>query len=164
MSQGPLNPGALDIASNGRPRAHRGDTMSPETRSRVMKHIKGKGTEPELLLARELRRAGLRWISHDPSLVGRPDFVFRQARVAVFVDGDFWHGWRFSLWCHKLSQAWEEKIQKNRDRDRRVHRKLRRLGWAVLRIWEHQINKDASLCAEKIKNKIRIQLINHNFP
>jgi len=68
--------------------------------------------------------------------------VFRQEKVAVFIDGDFWHGWRFPLWKDKLSESWEEKIGRNRERDKKNHDRLRRLGWKVIRLWEHQIHGD----------------------
>lgn len=116
--------------------------MSPEKRSALMARIKGKDTLPEREIARGLASAGVAWESHARDLPGRPDFVFRTARVAVFVDGDFWHGWRFPQWQDKLSEAWELKIAVNRARDRRNHRKLRRMGWKVIRIWEHQICQD----------------------
>jgi DNA mismatch endonuclease (patch repair protein) len=83
-------------------------------------------------------------------LPGRPDFVFVRARVAVFVDGDFWHGWRFPLWEHKLSPFWKKKIGDNRVRDLRNFRKLRTAGWVVLRIWEHEIKDDPARCVDRI--------------
>jgi len=126
-----------------RERAHRGDIMSSETRSRVMARIRGKDTGPELLLANSLAGHGLAWESHARDLPGRPDFVFRQAKIAVFVDGDFWHGRNFGQWRHKLSEKWELKIASNRRRDRINDRLLRTMGWQIVRIWEHQI--DASL-------------------
>jgi len=84
------------------------------------------------------------------ALPGRPDFVFAAARVAVFVDGDFWHGWRFPQWRDKLSEKWEAKIEATRRRDARNYRKLRRMGWKVVRLWEHQIERDMSSCLEKV--------------
>lgn len=123
-------------------RRHRGDIMSPETRSRVMARIRGKGTGPELRLAALLSEAGFAWESHAPDLPGRPDFVFRDQQIAVFVDGDFWHGWRFPVWRDKLSVAWEAKIEATRLRDARNFRRLRRSGWRVIRIWEHQLARE----------------------
>ena len=127
-------------------RRHRGDIMSPETRSAVMARIKGKNTGPEQLFQRELALRGVRCENHCKDLLGRPDFVFRKSRLAVFVDGDFWHGWRFPVWRDKLSVEWEKKIAGNRVRDLRVHRSLRRAGWQVIRIWEHQIERDLNSC------------------
>ena len=111
-----------------RPRAHRGDIMSVETRSRVMSRIRGKDTGPERLTLALLLEAGIDLEQQARDLPGRPDFVLRQERIAIFVDGSFWHGWRFPAWRHKLSEAWEAKIEANRQRDRRNHARLRRWG------------------------------------
>jgi len=113
--------------------------MSPEKRSALMSCIKGKNTLPERLVAGALEEGGFEWESHARDLPGRPDFVFRGAMIAVFVDGDFWHGWHFCTWRDKLSVEWEAKIGANRARDQRNFRKLRRQGWIVIRLWEHQI-------------------------
>jgi DNA mismatch endonuclease (patch repair protein) len=116
--------------------------MSVEKRSAVMAKIKGRDTGPERRIAAAFESLGLSWESHVRDLPGRPDFVFRDVKVAVFVDGDFWHGWRFSAWRDKLSEKWEAKIAGNRARDIRNHRRLRRMGWKVFRLWEHQIDRD----------------------
>jgi len=126
------------------------DIMSKEKRSALMSRIRGKNTKPELAVGSALRKAGFRPIRHYGRLPGRPDFVFVRARVAVFVDGDFWHGWRFPLWEHKLTPFWRDKIATNRERDQRNFRELRRDGWTVIRIWEHQIEKDLEGCIERI--------------
>lgn len=115
-----------------------------------MARIKGKDTGPEVQLAEAFRGQGLEWESHVRDLPGRPDFVFRAAMVAVFVDGDFWHGWRFSQWRHKLSEHWEAKIEENIRRDMRNHRRLRRTGWRVIRLWEHQVERDVAACLARV--------------
>ncbi len=127
-------------------------TSSPQTfsttltdatkRSAVMAKIRWRDTGPERILAALLRDASLTFESHARDLPGRPDFVFRDRRVAVFVDGDFWHGWRFPVWRDKLSEAWEAKIEATRLRDSRNFRHLRRSGWRVVRVWEHQLARD----------------------
>lgn len=129
---------------------HRGDIMSPEKRSAVMARIRGRGTKPELILARLIRKAGRSFQQHQSDLPGRPDFVFRRARVAVFVDGSFWHGWRFPAWRLKLSEKWEAKIEANIRRDRRNRARLRRHGWKVVRIWEHQLEADPQACLRRV--------------
>lgn len=133
------------LASSNRPdeviRTHRGDIMSPATRSAVMARIKGKDTGPERAVARMLLDHGLKPECHVRDLPGRPDFVLRTRNVAIFVDGDFWHGWRFPAWRLKLSEKWDHKIEANRRRDVRNHAKLRRAGWKVVRIWEHQLSR-----------------------
>lgn len=137
-----------------RPRAHKGDIMSVEKRSALMSRIRGTNTGPERKMAAALEALELVWESHARDLPGRPDFVFREAQVAVFVDGDFWHGWRFPAWRHKLSEKWERKIETTRLRDRKNHRRLRRMGWIVLRFWEHSIRRDVSTLADKVSNAI----------
>ena len=128
--------------------------MSKEKRSALMSRIKGRDTKPELIVARALNRHGLRPKRHDNRLPGRPDFVFVRAKVAVFVDGDFWHGWRFPAWEHKLTPFWHEKIAANKARDQRINRKLRKAGWTVIRVWEHQIQRDLEGCIERIVRPI----------
>ena len=131
-------------------RLHRGDIMSPAKRSALMSRIHGKGTKPELVIAGLLAEAGLSCEEHARDLPGRPDFVLRDCRVAIFVDGDFWHGWRFPVWRLKLSEKWERKIEATRLRDARNFRALRRAGWKVIRLWEHQIKKSPADCLARI--------------
>jgi DNA mismatch endonuclease (patch repair protein) len=131
-------------------RRHRGDIMSPEKRSAVMARIKGRNTGPELAIAAGLAARGLAWEGHARDLPGRPDFVFREDKVAVFVDGDFWHGWRFPQWRDKLSEKWEAKIDGNRRRDVRNRGLLRRKGWKVVRLWEHQVSTDIDACVVRV--------------
>lgn len=108
-------------------------------------------------MAIALSEIGLEFEQHCSDLTGKPDFVFRDVKVAVFVDGDFWHGFRFPLWEHKMTEKWREKISATRTRDRRNFAKLRRLGWKVVRIWEHQVERDPSVCAQRIAEAINDQ-------
>lgn len=136
-------------------RLHKGDIMSVETRSAVMSRIRGRDTGPERAMAAAFMARGLNWESHVRELPGRPDFVFRAERVAVFVDGDFWHGWRFPQWREKLSDKWEDKIEATRRRDARNHQRLRRMGWKVVRIWEHQIDRSHEACVMRVVSCLR---------
>jgi DNA mismatch endonuclease, patch repair protein len=124
--------------------------MSAERRSRVMARIRGKNTSPERAIFAELRRRKANYAKHVKNLPGRPDVVFQRARLVVFIDGDFWHGWRFPLWQHKLSAKWRNKIAATRARDQRNFAKLRRLGWRVIRIWEHQVEFSPHECVDRI--------------
>lgn len=101
-----------------------------------------------------LRAMGLHSERHARDLPGCPDFVFREARVAVFVDGDFWHGRKFHEWRHKLSEKWEAKIEATRRRDRKVRRQLRMAGWVVVPLWEYDIGRSAEACAKRIKRVV----------
>ncbi len=122
-----------------------------------MSRIRGKDTGPERALAAEMARLGLEWEEHAKDLPGTPDFVFRSEKIAVFVDGDFWHGWRFPAWKDKLSPKWEEKIERNRKRDRKNHRKLRRWGWTVVRFWEHDLSDDIEACGRRIWDILEVR-------
>jgi DNA mismatch endonuclease (patch repair protein) len=124
--------------------------MCPEKRSALMSRIRGKGTKPERIIAGLLRQAGLAFEEHARDLRGRPDIVLRQAKILVFVEGDFWHGWRFPAWRLKLSEQWERKIEGNRIRDLRNFQALRRAGWRVIRIWEHQVERDPERCIARV--------------
>ena len=137
------------------PGRNRGDIMSVEKRSELMRRIRGKNTTPERIVARSLRSLGLRFQRHVRGMPGSPDFVFSDQMVAVFIDGDFWHGWRFPLWEHKMTQFWRMKISANRARDRRNFAKLRQRGWKVVRIWEHQVEANAVRCVMRIQNALR---------
>ena len=134
------------------------DRMSVERRSALMSSIKGKDTRPERLLRSLLHREGMRFQKHRRDLPGTPDIVFTRARVAVFVDGDFWHGFRFPAWRQRLSPGWARKIETNRQRDRRNFQRLRRMGWSVVRIWEHQIYRDPVLTAQRVRQLVETSL------
>ena len=130
------------------------DIMSPEQRSRVMSRNRGKNTTPERYIAALLRAAGLNFKRHERALPGCPDFVFTESRVAVFVNGDFWHGWRFPLWGHRMGQFWRQKIADTRARDRRNFQRLARSGWKIVRIWEHQVESEVVACVERIARAV----------
>ena len=132
------------------PGIHRGDSMSAEKRSALMARIRGRNTGPERIIGHRLRQLRIHFTTHPANLPGRPDIVFRRLKLAVFIDGDFWHGWRFPLWQHKLSEKWRDKISANRARDARNFRKLRRLGWMVIRIWEHEVESRPARSIERI--------------
>lgn len=115
-----------------------------------MARIKSANTKPERIVFAELRKRGIPSSRHVGGLPGRPDIVMSGMQLAVFIDGDFWHGWRFPLWKHKLQKRWRDKIATTRRRDQRNFRRLRRLGWKVLRLWEHQIENDPERCVARI--------------
>jgi DNA mismatch endonuclease, patch repair protein len=124
-------------------RKHKGmppiDVLPTPERSAHMRRIKGKNTKPEVLLARALRRAGLNPKRHDKLRPGKPDFAFCRRRLAVFVDGDFWHG---LCGLPKTNTAWwAEKFRRNVERDRRQTLELEAMGWTVLRYREKDVCK-----------------------
>src|SRR5437763_3579619 len=104
------------------------EKLTPEQRIYCMSLLKNKDTDLEILVRSELHKRGLRFRKHIKDLPGKPDIVFTKAKVVVFIDGDFWHGYRFPLWRDKSSPFWQAKIAKNRERDRRNFAELRRMG------------------------------------
>jgi DNA mismatch endonuclease, patch repair protein len=126
------------------------DNLSKRQRSYIMSRIRGKDTTIEIIVRSALHRGGFRFRKNVRGLPGTPDIVFHGAKVAVFVDGDFWHGYRFPQWGKSLSVFWQQKLRRNRARDRRYHARLRRAGWKVIRVWEHQIHQDLGSVVSKI--------------
>lgn len=132
----------------------RHDTLTPEQRSYCMSRVKSENTGLEKLIFSGLRRLDLRFKTHVKDLPGKPDIVFPTNKVAVFIDGDFWHGFRFPLWKKDVPMFWQVKISKNRERDQRNFRKLRNMGWKVIRIWQHEIKKNFNVCISKIETAV----------
>lgn len=132
-----------------RPASSMGHHESSET-ERADGPYQRQGTAPKRAMVSQLQRARRRVDTDARDLPGCPDFVSRRAKVTVFVDGDFWHGWRFSVWRSKLSEKWESKIAANRRCDAQNHARLMRAGWTVIRQWEHQIERDPELCLRRV--------------
>jgi DNA mismatch endonuclease, patch repair protein len=128
--------------------------MSPEKRSAVMARIRGRDTGPERAVQKMLEALQVPFETHASDLPGKPDFVVRSARLVVIVDGDFWHGWQFERWRLKLSENWERKIATTIRRDARNRRALRRLGWRIVRIWEHQVEASPTRCRRRIRRAL----------
>jgi len=131
------------------------DNLTPEQRSNCMSRIKGKDTGLETRVRSELHKRGFRFRKHLKELPGKPDIVFTKAKVAVFINGDFWHGYRFSTWEHKVSDFWKTKISKNRERDAKNHRRLRDMGWTVIRLWQHDLERDFEGSIGKIVSALK---------
>ena len=144
----------------------RSDVMRAEQRRKAMQSNRGR-TGPELALASLLWSKGLRYLTangyrkrYGERLLGQPDLIFTRKKVVVFVDGCFWHGCRR---CHDFeadcNEAWQDKIGANVKRDRRVRARLRRQGWAVIRVWEHDIRTKDRLqdTADRVAQIIRRQ-------
>lgn len=89
-----------------------------------------------------------------PKMYGNPDFIIRRKKIAIFCDGDFWHGYHYHSKRRPAKKFWRDKIQENMSRDKRISRKLRKEGWSVLRFWEHDIEKRPVICVRKLARKI----------
>jgi DNA mismatch endonuclease, patch repair protein len=125
------------------------DVLTKAKRSEVMSRVRGSGNkETELALVKLLRSHGVTGWRRKQNVFGKPDFVFTKARLAVFVDGCFWHGCPKHARQPKSNRAfWRRKLANNKKRDQLVNLMLRRAGWRVLRIWEHELAR---------KNEIRL--------
>jgi DNA mismatch endonuclease (patch repair protein) len=128
-----------------------------------MQSNRGRDTKPELVLRSELHRRGVRYRLHARDVAGRPDLVIRSLRLAVFVDGDFWHGNRWRLrGLRSLADDfpsntdwWVAKITRNIERDREVSQRLTSEGWTVLRLWESDVLRDVAAAADKVQEAVR---------
>jgi len=130
------------------------------TTSRVGASNRRKDTSPEILLRKLLSSAGIRYRLHPQNVPGHPDLVIRRSRVVIFCDGDFWHGRHWARRRIKLARGWNAdywiaKIERNRRRDRLVGRRLRLLGWRVIRVWESEIQRNPKAVADRILDAIR---------
>ena len=127
------------------------------SRSQQMSRIKGKDTKPEVRLRKALWSVGIRgYRKHARTPVGRPDLVFPGPRVAVFVDGCFWHGCPDHYVRPRSRDAfWAEKLRANVDRDRRQTVALQEQGWRVLRVWEHAIHVDVAAVVNVVEAMVR---------
>jgi len=134
------------------------DMFEKAVRSRIMRAVRTAETEPELRLGAALKAMGLRFRCNDPRVFGKPDFTFRRIRLAVFVDGDFWHGraWFADRQAPATNAPfWINKFERNHLRDRIVDRELRRSGWSVLRLWASDVRKDAASSGQIVRARLR---------
>lgn len=120
------------------------DTFSKQQRSEIMSKIRSRGNAAtELRFIDILKKHGISGWRRGISLPGNPDFAFQTARVAVFIDGDFWHGNPRKFRLPKTNVAyWEKKVLGNRKRDAHINRQLRGRGWQVLRIWQSSLKSE----------------------
>ena len=119
-----------------------------------MSRIRGTNTKIDLKMKKIL--SGMKY-KHEmyPKMYGSPDFIITRKRIAIFCDGDFWHGYKYHEKKKLPKKFWRDKIEGNMRRDRSVSRKLRREGWSVLRFWEHDIEKKPKTCERRITRKMK---------
>lgn len=134
------------------------DVLTKKQRSYNMSQIKSKDTRPELYLRKVLLINKIRNFKTNYNLPGKPDLVFTKNKLAVFIDGCFWHK------CPKCfvrpvtrSKFWEEKIKNNVRRDKQINKVILSLGWQILRFWEHEINRNPGKVVKKIAKKLKLE-------
>ena len=136
-----------------------------------MSSIPSKNTRPEILLRKALWKENYRYRIHYKKLPGKPDIVFTKAKVVVFCDGDFWHGHNWAIRgldsledeLSGYSDYWRQKIIRNIERDEEINKKLRLMGWKVIRIWESDIKKDIDACVCVVKEAIFDSIFEHEI-
>ncbi len=116
-----------------------------------MAAIRSKNTYPELALRKALRQAGLTgYRCHHPSLPGKPDLAYTRWKVAIFVDGAYWHGHPDHFSFGKLGDYWDTKVRRTQQRDQDQQQALLRLGYQVLRFWDFEVKTSAESCAAEV--------------
>lgn len=132
------------------------DVFSPRKRSEIMSHVRGKDNKAtELAVVALLRRHHITGWRRHARVFGNPDFVFPKHRLALFVDGCFWHGCPKHATQPTSNRAfWKKKLARNKTRDQLVNRRLRQRGWSVLRIWQHELKKDFPLSFRRIMSVV----------
>lgn len=129
------------------------DNLTKEQRHRIMSHIRASNTKPEIMLRKALWHRGIRYRKNYKELIGKPDIVIMRCKIAIFVDGDFWHGKDMNAIEKRIQSHrtyWLPKIRRNRERDAEVNDALTEQGWMVLRFWESDIKKHLEQCVAQI--------------
>lgn len=132
------------------------DKLSKKERSELMSRVRISGTdiEEKLLKLVKLLWKIERYRKNVKKLPGKPDIVFLKSKIAIFADGDFWHGRNFKKWRKKVPKFWLDKITNNMERDLRQTKELKKMGYKVLRFWGSDIKKSSKVISKKIKNKL----------
>ena len=155
------------------------DVLTKEQRRKNMQHIRQKDTKIELVLRKALWEKGYHYRKNYNELPGKPDIVLTKYRLAIFCDGEFFHGKDWEILKPRLqksnnSEFWISKISRNKERDDEINKKLLFMGWTVIRFWGDEIKKNADECVKVIeeaifdiimggKNNIRNMLFYSNF-
>lgn len=134
---------------------------------KIMSAVMCKNTRPELALRRALWARGLRYRVNVKTLPGKPDVVFTKAKIALFCDGDFWHGHNWAIRglgsleeeLERYSQFWKDKILGNIRRDKENSARLKADGWTVIRFWESDIKNNVNKCADIVEKIYRVVLM-----
>lgn len=142
------------------------DNVSKEIRSKIMKAIKSKDTKEEILLAKALWQKGYRYRKNNKSVFGTPDLTFKKYKIAIFVDGEFFHGYNWEDKKEKIKsnrEYWIPKIERNMQRDKDVNQYLIKNGWKIIRFWSTFVKQNLDDCIQVIENEIQYAKALENF-
>jgi DNA mismatch endonuclease (patch repair protein) len=132
------------------------DVFSKKKRSEIMARIRAKNTGIEKAVFSYLRKQKIYFQKHYECIPGKPDIALPSKKIAIFINGDFWHGYRFPAWKKRIPKIyWRDKIASNIARDKRRYAMLRRRGWHILKVWEHEIEKRPEKAFKKIENFLK---------
>ena len=135
------------------------DKLTKDQRRRNMQAIKSTGSKIETILAKALWVRGHRYRKNVKTVPGKPDLIFKRLKIAIFVDGEFWHGKDWNVrrnWIKSNQDFWHKKIERNMRRDAEINESLQLLGWIVLRFWGEDITKNLDKCLSQIENAISL--------
>jgi DNA mismatch endonuclease (patch repair protein) len=131
------------------------DVLTPKQRSYCMSKIRGKNTGPEIILRKALWANGVRY-RLNYKIPGKPDIILVKSKIAIFVDGCFWHGCPLHSNLPRTNRKfWKEKILKNKKRDQEINKTLSGIGWLVIRIWEHEIKNNLKSSVDMVLRSIK---------
>lgn len=135
------------------------DDLTPEQRRKNMQHIRAKNTKIEFILRRALWKKGYRYKIHYAKIPGKPDIVLTKYKIAIFCDGEFFHGKDWEIQRKRIensnnSDYWIMKIERNISRDEDVNRRLKAMGWVVLRFWGKDIKNNTDSCIKAIEEAV----------
>lgn len=131
------------------------DNLTKEQRRKNMQNIRSANTQAERMVANALKELEIEFDTHVKELIGKPDFVFWNQKVILFVDSDFWHRHPTRFQMPKTNRDyWEKKIQRNQERDQKVNKELTDQGWKVIRIWEYDIKHDLDECIQYVTDAL----------
>ncbi|HET6244817.1 MAG: very short patch repair endonuclease [Bacteroidetes bacterium] len=128
-------------------------------RSQLMSKIKSKGTKPEIAFRKALFSKGIRYRVNENSLPGKPDISIKKYKLAIFIDGEFWHGYNWEEKKKKIKtnkEFWIPKIERNMQRDKQNEDVLRSMGYIVFRFWEKEVHKNQDECIKRILHYLKL--------
>ncbi len=126
--------------------------QTTKSRSIHMSKITGKDTKPEITFRKALWVQGIRYRKNYTKILGKPDVAIVKYKIAIFIDGTFWHGYNWKEKKRRIrsnKEYWIKKIERNIERDQRINTRLNEMGWLVLRFWDFEVKKELSLCIDK---------------